>query len=224
MKKITYNDLETIFPNTVKILEDESYLDVYSLYHKLVVNYLIKNFKLTDFDNYFKESSLNYKSINNNNMDIYQYLSSESLSYFYLRNNIHIEKLDKNEYNYFVNKLNNNDEILDENTEKMIEITLNKVLSENNNKIVDTNYGPSSGRFFAPSNSLVIGFRYDEFNDEGMTDKEWDLNHEEQISDIFSKFCDLEEKVEDFSIMPVRIIQYNDYSIKKKATNSMKIN
>lgn len=223
MKNITYKDLETCFPKIEIGNTDEQYLGVYSLYNKLVIDYLDKHLKLSDFDNHFKNDELNYIKVNDNDMDIYQYLSSGFLNYFYVRNNIHLERLDNDEYNFLINKLLNVDDSLDEKSELFIDKTIKKVLSESLDGEYEINYGPSNSKFYAPTNSLVIGFRYDEFNNEGVSDEVWDNNHEKQIDDIFQTFLDLEIQAETFKLMPVKIIQYNEYSVKKKVSSYIKM-
>jgi len=224
MKKISYNDLKTTFPKIDTIVNNELYLNLYSFYHDLITKYLIKKFELDSFDNHFSESNLNYKKVPDDQMDIYQYLSSSNLKYFYLRNNIHMERLTQEELNFFMNKLDNNDELIDEATEKMIESTINKVLSEKEGDSILTNYGPESSQFYAPRNSLIIGFRYDEYNGEGMTDDEWDSNHEKQIQDKFHQKILLENLVVNYEIMPVSIIEYDIYSVKQRQNDiNMKV-
>lgn len=223
MKNITYKDLETCFPKIEIENTDEQFLGVYSLYNKLVVDYLDKNLKLSDFDNHFKNNELNYIKVNDNDMDIYQYLSSDFLNYFYIRNNLHLERLDNDEYKFLINKSLNNDDSLDETSEMFINKTIKKVLSESLDGEYEINYGPSNPKFYAQTNSLVIGFRYDEFNNEGVSDEVWDNNHEKQIDDIFQTFLDLEIQAENFKLMPVKIIQYNEYSVKKKVSRDFKM-
>lgn len=79
----------------------------------------------------------------------------------------------------------------------------------------DKNVGPTSSSFFARNDALVIGFRYDEFNDEGMDDETFDINYENQQKYYKSLNKQLENELKNKLQIPVTIIEYDENSIKK---------
>ncbi len=220
MKKISFDDLNTTFPKNNSFINDEEFLNLYSLCTDLIMKYLIKKLDLEKYDNYFSKSELNYKKVNENQMDVYQYLSSSNLKYFYLRNNLHLDRLSKEEIDFFRQKLDNQNEECDIFCEKIIESVISKLLSEREGDSTLTNFGPETSKFYAPMNSLIIGFRYDEFNSDGMTDEEWDINHEKQIQDRFHQIIMLENEIENYKIMPISIIEYDMFSVKQRKNDN----
>ena len=216
MKKITYEDLNTRIPNVI-YADNGNYLDLYLTYQILLTDYLAHTLGLKEFENQLKNSNLKYKKVDEENMDIYQYLSN--LDYFYVRNNLYLEHLSEEEKRFLQSKINNDN--LDEQSTIFIQNTMSKVLDENYGKdpkpVV---FGPLDSNYMALSNELVIGFRYDKYNLQGMSDDEWNDNFEKQEDDLEIKLDDLRKNISQFSIMPVKIIEYNDYNIKKKETNT----
>ena len=216
MKRLNINDL-----SGNDKFEKEEYVNLYSTYHNLITQYMANKMGLSLIDRTIENSSLNYVSIKEEDMDIYQYLSSDIMNYFYLRNDIHLERLDDNEIAFLKNLSNNEQVELNEEIILYIESTMSKALSS----LIDepnvlATYGPNAMEYKVPSNSLVIGFRYDEFNLDGMTEEEWDSNHDEKMMDLSDMFELLYDNLRKFKIMPVEIIQYSDTSVEKKTSSS----
>lgn len=65
----------------------------------------------------------------------------------------------------------------------------------------------------AKNNSIVIGVRYNEYYNNGLTDIEWDKLHEKQISNLYDIMYDIELKIGDNLKTPLTIIQYNEFSV-----------
>lgn len=162
--------------------DKNEYKNLNYIYRKLFTEYIINKTNLKTFDNILKESDLKFKIVNIKDIDSYQYFTFEDLKYFYVRNNIYIEHLTDEEKEFFTKKINNNDYCLDDETAKMIEKTFKKVISKNDiDEKYEVFYGPLSSSFMTLSTNIVIGFRYDEFNDDGLSDDEWDALHNKQM-------------------------------------------
>ena len=149
-------------------------------------------------------------------MDIYQYFSTDELKYFYIRNNIYVEKLNEDERNFFENKLKSKNLELDLETEKMMEETYKKVILEDLTKKHDKYkvlFGPDSKSFFANNDSIVIGFRYDEFNNDGLDDDAWFDRFLKQKQLLNSTINEMNEKFKEKISNEVTIIRYNDASV-----------
>ena len=124
---ITFKEFLTIDMNLDSIiklddLEKEDYLRKYILYMKFLLEYLIKKTDIKKYDDLLKEDSHNFISIKDKDMDIYQRLGVNYLKYFYIRNNLHLDRLTKEEDEY----LNKKDNIFDDKTYYFIENTLKK--------------------------------------------------------------------------------------------------
>ena len=83
------NDLKRISPNYSAIdFEKDDYIKLYNLYRSLLTEYIIDTLELKKYDEKILKSNLNFKQTNKEEMDSYQYFSSEELKYLYIRNNI----------------------------------------------------------------------------------------------------------------------------------------
>ena len=222
---ISEEDYELRFPNNDKLNIKEmsqnlktDFLKMYSFYMNLFTKYLTTKTLIKKFDDYLNHSNLNFVKIEEENKDIYQKLSGNTLKYFYVRNNLYLDRLTTEEIMFLKNLIINNSMELDSKTEKFIESTYKKLMFEDIDESSDilTNFGPENIQFFAPSNALIIGFRYDEFNYNGMSDKEWDENYNKQILLLENIFKQLNENIKNNFNNNSYIIKYDDFSIKKK--------
>ena len=162
--------LSTQFPNQQRFFEQmskeekEEYLQLYEKYYQLFLKYLLEKIPLKDYDELLKESELDFKVVSKEEMDIYQYLSSSLFNYFYIHNNVYIERLTDLEKKT-LQQITKQDEPLTEEARKFIEKTYKRCVLEGQN-ITEreyVNFGPQSPQFYQPSNSIIIGFRYDEY-------------------------------------------------------------
>ncbi len=225
-KKISFDDLKSVFPYNSNVeLEKmdsnqlELYLQMYTVYRELLSKYLIHLLDLTTYDNEIKNSKLQFKQIEISNMDIYQKFDSDKLNYFYLRNNIYLERLSSEEYNFLYNKMLSGHKFdLDEETIAFIENTFKKVTFEDVNRngyITNTNYGPEILEYIVPNNSIIIGFRYDVFNIQYENDQDWSIYLKKQQVYFNELVQKIEKKCRDLNLENIRIIKYDDWSIKK---------
>ena len=223
---ITISDYETRFPNSnqeyFNNLSNEAkqeYLNLYLLYYNLLYKYLIPKLNLIQYDNMLVNSNNIFYQVPLENMDLYQRLGSNYLKYFYLRNNLYIEKLTKEELEFLKKKLLNNNNELDQETITFIENTYQKVMLEDINNVTNINYGPDSYDFYKPSNNIIIGVRFDNYyKEENESDMKWNDKYNDRLYEleIITKF--LAKKLEDF-LVPCSIIIYNDFRVKKLSKN-----
>ena len=97
-----YND----YFDNISLDSQNNYLRLYSIYNDLLIQYLIKKYDLKAYDDMLKKSNKNFINVDTLDMDLYQYASSEYLSFLYLRNNINLENLTKEEIQ-FLNNITN---------------------------------------------------------------------------------------------------------------------
>ena len=218
MKNIDINKYRTRFPNNndtffenLSDIDKNLYLERVSKYYFLFLNYIIEKLNLKQFDQSLFNSDNHFIPINEENMDLYQFISSEKLKYIYIRNNIYVErlsdeelqKLDSLEYNE-TNQVN-----------EFIDSTYPRVISEyDNNQKAIINFGPDSSQFYVPDSNIIIGLRInqDNISYEEKNKQNFELDF---VKDYYSVLFD--------KTLPngVSIIQYDEYSTKNKENKTI---
>lgn len=219
-------DLEGTSPksgkvNIEKLSEEDKkqYMDLYNLYRELFTEYIIGKLGLGEFDKEIANSGYNFKPVDEENMDIYQYFSSEKLKYFFIRNNIYLEKLTKEEAEFFRKRLREGNRNLDTEAEKMVERTYRKVILEDvlqNGEKCRVLFGPDSSSFLSDNSKIVIGFRYDEFYNKGIDDDVWFDRFMRQTEFINSIVSKMKESFEQSLPNETSILLYDDVSIMER--------
>lgn len=221
IKKINVQEYETRFPNSNDLYfkrltynQKKEYLNLYSIYLSMMLNYIDSKSLIKKFDDMLLNSNVKFKPVEEKNMDIYQYCCSSFLMYFYIRNNIYIERLAPKEIEF----LKTHDTKSIEQKNIFIQKTINKVIKESNDdELYNINYGPESPDYIVPNNSLIIGVRFDDYYvDEKQADEEWISNYNIKLSKLNILKDFMAKKFTKELNIPVDIIKYNDFSIKKK--------
>ena len=191
----------------------DKFYRLYMNYHILLDKYLVRKYSLIKYDKAFDESGLRFIPVEEENMDYYQYISQMDLNYIYLRNNIYVEKLSDEDIDKILSLNDNFLEYPREETFELIERTYKDVIDVNNDHSNSlARYGPDNDNYWFPSNELVIGFRHDDFADNGLGDGEmWANNNEKQIIFI-NMFLD---NINKETRGEVNFVWYNDYTIKE---------
>ena len=212
LKEIDLNLLNTRIPNKLKFFNNlsepdkNSYLKLYSLYSYLLLQYMDKLLDLKKYDTLLSKKLL---PIPNKKMDIYQYLNNPYLNYIYIRNNIYIERLNKEKLQILANIYNSKDYILDEAKEKYIESTYKKVILETDKEKHYTIYGPDNKKYYKESNSFILGIRYDNIKESIKGNNEETKKEVDLIIKLMNQ--ELKSKLNNIKI---NIINYSDFSTK----------
>ena len=190
----------------------ENYLRLYEIYSNLLIQYFIKYYNLKEFDDILSKDKRNFEKVSTDDMDIYQYLSSEYLNYIYLRNNIYIERL-SNEELLYLSKIK--DYSLNKENEEFIKNTYSRVIVESNDKNAVTMFGPDNLKFIKRSNWVVFGIRYNRFNlKDKSKEQEW-LKQDDERERFISMLISV-AKIKLKEVEPnTSIIRYNGFSIEK---------
>ncbi len=216
---ISEEELNSIIPNNIQGFsqmdkpEKQQYLIYYSVYSYFLNKYMAKKINLKYYDNLINDSEYLLKKSNEYDMDLYQLKANKIFNYFYIRNNIYIERLTSEErsiLNRIISGSLKNEEI-----DKFIESTYKKLIFEDslkNGELCNVFFGPQNLSFAAKNNSLVIGFNYDEFNADNITDEEWDKLHNNQLQFLYQIFDKIENESKNILNIPVKIIKYNSFS------------
>ncbi len=193
--------------------EQNNFLLLYSLYNYFLNLYILKKYNLKKYDNKLKNSSL-FKHVSVGQKDIYQYRAQNFLEFYYLRNNIFIERLTEQEKEYLNSRINSQNLDFDDVTEKFINNTFMRVVLENANTNHMTIFGPNNSKFIKPSNSIIIGLRYDE--DFVEQDKSFEQTYYEREKILYFINNALKTEFERKINLPFDVIVYNDNSINEK--------
>lgn len=188
--------------------QKEEYIKLYEVYSNFLLEYLIRKYDLLKYDNLFKNSKSNFIAMPLEKMDMYQVLCKDKLNYIYIRNNIYIERLTKEEINYLYSIIGKeyNQEI-----ESFIEKTFRKIIIENDSEYLKTNYGFSNRSYQGSSKALVIGLRYDKyFNSD---DKNWEELTEQRLLESDNIVEYIKEELKKKLDMNIEVIQYGDFSV-----------
>lgn len=207
--KLPYTNIE--YFNSLNENDKNNYLKLYSLYNELLYCFLIKKLELKKYDDMISNSFVDFTKVEEKDMDIYQYLSSNYLRFLYIRNNIYIERLTSEEINKLLSFFNNynSEEVLD-----FINNTYKKVMFESPDGT--TMYGPDNLRFIKPSNSIMIGIRHNAFYIRENEDENiWENKYEEKERYLDLFIPELERQLSNKGLGKVFVIEYNDFSIKK---------
>ena len=215
--KFKIEDLNYIIPNSSSVNLDNlsenekmEYILLYNLYRKLFTEYIIEQLNLNYYDEKMKNSGCEFRTVSEENMDIYQHFSSERLKYFYIRNNIYIEKLTREQLDFFRKKLKDGE------TKKVIEETYRKVILEDFSKNGEKGYvlfGPDNTYFLANNDSIIIGIRYDQASKSEIDDDMWFDRFTKQKRFLNGLLKEMESAFSEKGLENIKIINYDDYSV-----------
>ena len=206
----------------IKIMSEQEkseYMKIYNIYRKFYTEYIIEKFNLKKYDSQISESNLKFEVLEEKRLDIYQYFSSDILKYFYVRNNIYVERLSEEHKKFLLEKFEKKDFKYDEKTKEIIKNTYRDIIYEgdiDNKKKATISYGPESAPFFAPKDAIVIGVRYDKAKNIKLFTDNQDGIITKQTEFLFSILNTMNKKFNEASSVPTSIIRYDDYSIIKK--------
>ncbi len=192
----------------------ENYLIFYKLYSDLLYRYLIEKLKLNTYDEMIRDARNHFEPVNDNKMDFYQLLAKDYLKYFYIRNNLYIERLTNEELTFLRKKIEGENLDFDEESKEFIQKTYPKVIAEiDDSKDINVNYGPDNVPFYKSAHALIIGVRFDDYYlAANETEEEWNNKYPSREFELENiTFC-LEKSLEKFEVKGY-VIRYNDFSI-----------
>lgn len=213
--QIRNNDL--LVEKGFKIDDDNSeYFKLLNNYKKLFESYLKDKLPLQLIDDNMKSSDLKFVPVKEEDMDFYQISSTMGLNYIYLRNNLYIENLSKEDLEIFYTL-----ETFDDKAKEFIKRTYLTVINPYDEKRIIF-YGPENSKHLCDSTDVVLGIRYNEFEINGMSDEEFQKNFLEQLRLISQVSTLLEIASPNELGSNVKVIQYNELSIMKKYNANVK--
>ena len=223
VKNITLDELKNVLPqDKIEYIErldekqQKTYLDLYRAYSKMLYQYLIKNYKIDEYDKILQNSPYRFYELEPLYMDVYQYLAPAQLKYIYIRNPLYIERLDNEEKKQLISLARNQDWKYDDVTESFLQQTFRKVLLKNPNEIETSTvfYGPENSKYMVPDNKIVFGIRYDEYKKaENETDEEWENMQYLRMKDIETILMLIKLKFSKEIGIESHLIQYDEYSV-----------
>lgn len=194
----------------------QEYLNLYNTYNNLLIQFFMKEYSLSDVDNELLKRKEEFKEVPYEKKDMYQKSSEGYLKYFYLRNNIYIERLSIEERDYLNKIYLSGNFLLDKDKEDFIRnMYLKVILEDPYSEISNINYGPNNGKFIKPSNAIIVGVRYDEFN--GLTNKDDIIDkYSKTFSNLQMLIDFLEYKIKREKSIPFYVIKYDEFSVNCK--------
>jgi hypothetical protein len=177
---------------------DENYFNLQSIYKEHLEKYLFEALNLKQYEEKITSNNFEFVEIDKGKQDPYQKFSSLDLKYIYLRNNIHIEKLNTEDLEIL--KGNNIDLI-----SEMVKRTYKDVITINYSN-VNTSYGPVTPNYFAPMNAIVFIIRY-KSNDNELDESKYFKGVGEKKKYIDDLIIEMEKEIYTKLDMPTKIIQ-----------------
>lgn len=190
-----------------KIFENEENIQIYSLYRKFFIEYILNMTNLKSYDDKLENSSLKFLKTIKEKMDGYQFFSCDVLNYFYLRNNLYIDKLTEEEIKELKNRISLKDYIFDEQAKKLIGNSYKRVLKYSNDEDI-IKYSENYDDFLVAEGTLVIAMKYDEFGESELHGKMWLEEYFKKLEIINEIFKDLKKEIEEKLLIPVEILKY----------------
>ena len=185
--------------------------------YRFMVNRYLEELVLGEYDRAIAESDYNFIPVGRDEMDYYQFYTGTDLDYYYLRNVFYLGEFTDDEIDYLKARIADDDEVITDEDRAFIQETFLRVISEEVEGIdgvYDMDYGKDSpSGWFAPSDNLVLGFRYDEFNLNGMTDEEWDENLQDQRRFFVDMHQRLIAAIKEKFGWDTTIFTYDDYHV-----------
>ena len=205
---------------------NEKYCLLYWIYRNLLDSYLRQKLNLAEYDRRIENSGLKFIPVKQTDMDFHQYLSTMGLSFFYLRNELYLEKLSPADIDVLLgltpkDVMNPKSETL-----RIIERTWKTVIDFSVEPGIKgmSRYGPDSDNYWFESDQLVIGFRHDDFADNGLgEDDAWGKNNNLQIALINTVLAELRNYGKSSMNQTVNAIWYNDYTIAETIVSELGI-
>lgn len=200
--------------NHIKATTNKEYNYLTLKYRQLLNYFIMDKLELKKYDRSILISDLMFKKIDKDKMDLYQYAIADELEYLYIRNDIYIDNLNKNEIELL--KKIECDEFIQQCGNNFIENTFQRVIIENYSKGIIGHtklYGPNSSNYMAPNNSIIIGIRYDDYYTGDFTDEKWGILREKQLDFLDELKIKIVNEQKQKLNNKLVIIHYDDFSI-----------
>ncbi len=146
--------------------EMREYLQLYNTYKDLLIQYAMKQYYFGDLDQKISEDyGDTFIPVADDEKDLYQYSANGYLKYYYLRNNVYVERLSEEDKQYLLSLKDTS--LTAENAEFIARTHLSIILEDASIEGCYVAYGPNTldGRFYKPSNAIIVGVRHDEFKE-----------------------------------------------------------
>lgn len=219
------------FPKTDDVfenLDDESkkvFLTRYSVYSNFLYDYLLHKTDIKNHDNEIKDNQEHsFKAVNETKMDMYQFLAKGKLNYYYVRNNLYLNKLSEEEIKFLDDRIASNNMAYDKEVEDFIGKTIKNVISFSDDKNVSVNYGPSdSSMYIVENGTIIIGQRVDEYVNYDLNNYENQMKYMKRNIFLGADADELKTSIAGDLGISVSVIKYVDETVKLKESNQEEI-
>jgi len=188
---------------------NDKYFKLLNSYKSFFEQYVKEILPLELIDKNMKGSDLNFDKIKDEDKDFYQSTSTMNFSYIYLRNNFYVEKLSLEDIEFLMSKNE-----FDNDVREFIKRTYKNIINPyEEEKTVF--YGPENQGYMCNSTDVVIGIRYDEFEQGTLSDSEFEERFFNQKRLVKQLSTVLEIAGPSQFNMNIRCIHYNEFSVVK---------
>lgn len=191
----------------------EKYYLLQYIMQYFIEKYLEHKINLKKYDDCFLNSDLDFNEVDEKDKDIYQLRSL--YHYYYLRNTLYVEKLTLKDLEFLLSCYESYQNNLSDEMIRFIEKNLEVVISSDISlEVRKINYGPPTPDFFAPVDSIVLGFRYDIYGNSNENENWLDTEFQKKLylqSVLSSQMEECEKNLD----IPLKILVYDDFSVKK---------
>ena len=191
------------------------YFMMYSKYMELVYQYLLKNTELSKYDSILSEHMVS--PVMDEYKDFYQSFSKGFLKYYYLRNTLFLERLNKEELDFLDKKILEENTTYDDETDNFIKSTLPKVTRVDGEYRVF--YKSNDIDYSANPNALVLGVGIEYLIDYNEEEEE---KHRNDMEFVYRNNVSTEDDLSQKLGMDVVVFDYENV-YKKKEDNQMKL-
>lgn len=206
--------------DTLRQEEITAYLACYQAYARMLHTYFIRHFNLKEYDEALEESPYQFPPVKEEEMDLYQYLARDQLSFVYIRNNLYPERLECHQLEYLRQKAGEEPLCYDAEADAFIADTWKQVILEDASSDLQILRGPNNSGFFAPIKGVTIGIRWDDYYQiPGQSDEQWLEMRNGRLQDMETLCIILEVRMPKLSGVDMHALHYNVFSVKKRKNN-----
>lgn len=180
---------------------EEEYVNIYN---NLMMQYISKYWGLHRYEEVLEKKG--FVSVDVSSKDVYQSRARGYFNYFFIRNDLHIDRLTDQEKQYLIDRYKSGNFDLTLDDEEYISKNILRVLIYSQDKSYMMLFGPDNSNYLKPANSLVIGLSYNDYYD--LDDPNWEELHNKRESILYFYLDALESELAKRLNVPISVIKY----------------
>ncbi len=195
----------------------ERYLALESLCRAWIEQYISGKLSLPTVEKQIRETGLLFEPVSEVEMDSYQAYSTMGLDFFYLRNDVKIERLKAECFQRLSSRFDRGE--LDFNGESMqfVQENLSELTKEKEDDLPEfmCSFGPFIESCMASNNSVVLGLRFADLRDDADLGEDWITAFDTRIKTIRRIQSTVSAYGTERLGLPCAVINYNNSTVDK---------